>query len=594
MRRRRMIWKIFPSFLLVTILTIAGVMLYVDHEFRRFYSARTIEALTARARLFEGCLEHGDAGSDRSRIDALCKELGARTATRITVIRPDGVVVGDTDHDPATMDNHSDRPEVREALRGEVGSQLRRSDTLDQNMMYVAVPLRSKGSDVAVIRTAISLGSFESTLRVIHSRVVLGGVLALTVAGVLCWLVARRITRPLEELRRGVAQFGRGGLDQRLRVPDSDEIGAVAQAMNEMAASLDARLKTIGEQRHEMEAVFDAMAEGVLVVDLDERVLHLNRSAEKILGVTLAFAKKRFVQEVARNPDLQSFVRSTLASDAPVEGDVAWRAGEERHFQARGTSLRNASGVKTGSLIVLNEVTRLYRLERVRRDFVANVSHEMQTPITSIYGYAETLMDKDSRTDELTEKAAQAIVRQAGRLSLLVDDLLELSRIEKQAEAKEIPLSRGSIREVLESAIETCGTASEDRGVPIRLECPEDIQADINPELLERALVNLLDNATKYSERGKQVDLSCEATPGEVIIRVRDEGCGVAREHLPRLFERFYRVDKARSRSLGGTGLGLAIVKHIVLAHRGTVAVESEVGKGSLFTIVVPRSSGGN
>jgi two-component system phosphate regulon sensor histidine kinase PhoR len=303
----------------------------------------------------------------------------------------------------------------------------------------------------------------------------------------------------------------------------------------------------------------------------------------------VTFAKNRFVQEVARNPDLQAFVRSTLASDIPVEGDVTWRAGEERFFQARGTSLRSASGTKTGSLIVLNEVTRLYRLERVRRDFVANVSHEMQTPITSIYGYAETLIDKDSRTDELTEKAAQAIVRQAGRLSLLVDDLLELSRIEKQAEAKEIPLSKGSVREVLVSAIETCRTASGDRGVSICLECPEDVQAEINPELLERAVVNLLDNATKYSERGKQVRLECEATLQEVLIRVRDEGCGISQEHLPRLFERFYRVDKARSRSLGGTGLGLAIVKHIVLAHRGTVSVQSEVAKGSAFTVVIPR-----
>jgi two-component system phosphate regulon sensor histidine kinase PhoR len=239
--------------------------------------------------------------------------------------------------------------------------------------------------------------------------------------------------------------------------------------------------------------------------------------------------------------------------------------------------------------MVLNEVTRPYRLERVQRDFVANVSHEMQTPITSIYGYAETLLDKDSRTEEMTEKAAQAIARQAGRLAGLVDDLLELSRIEKQAEAKEISLAPGSVREVLQAAVETCRTRAAERGAGIELFCPQDAEADINAELLERAVVNLLDNATKYSEADKTVTLQCEAAEREILIRVRDQGWGIAGEHLPRLFERFYRVDKARSRELGGTGLGLAIVKHIVLAHGGTVSVESTIGKGSVFTIRLPR-----
>ena len=591
MHRRRMIWKIFPSFLLVTIVSIASVAWYADYEFRQFYERATVETLTARARLFEGFFQHGESVDDSNRIDTLCKELGGHASVRITVIRPDGLVVGDTDTDPRKMDNHSDRPEVREALCGEIGSHVRHSDTLNQNLMYVAIPVRRDGKTIAVIRTAISMGAFESTLRMIHRRVLAGGMAAVLIAGGLCWIAAMRITRPLEELRRGVTRFSRGRFERRLRIPDSEEIGALAEAMNEMAAGLDSRMKTIVEQRQEMEAVFDAMAEGVLIVDLDERVVHLNRSAEKILGVTTAYAKGRFIQEVARNADLQTFVQNTLASDAAVEGDVAWRVGEERFFQARGATLRDASGVKIGSLIVLNEVTRLYRLERVRRDFVANVSHEMQTPITSIYGYAETLLDKDSRTEELVERAAQAIVRQAGRMSSLVDDLLELSRIEKQADSKEIPLACGPVRQVLEAAVETCRTVAADRGVSIQLDCPADIRAAINPELLERAVVNLLDNAGKYSEPGKVITLSCSATETSVLIQVRDEGCGIARENLPRLFERFYRVDRARSRALGGTGLGLAIVKHIILAHQGTVAVESEVGRGSVFTITLPRPS---
>jgi len=585
-----MFWQIFPASLLVTIASIAGVAWYADREFRRFHLDQTLEILTARASLFEGYLRAGPGLDRPEQLDALCKELGARADVRITVIQPDGVVVGDTERDPGTMDNHGDRPEVRAALRGVRGWEIRRSDTLEEDMMYVAIASRREGRVVAVVRAAVPLGTLESTLRAMYLRVGVGGVVAVGVAGVLCWIAARRITGPLEALRRGVASFGRGRFERPLRVPNSEEIGALADAMNEMAASLEKRMKTIAEQRQELEAVFDAMSEGVLAVDLEERVTHLNRSAERLLGTTASVARGRFIQEVARNPDLQAFVRRTLASDAPIEGDITWQGSEDRYFKARGGPLRDSAAIKTGSLVVLSEVTRLYRLQRVRRDFVANASHEMQTPITSIYGYAETLLDRESRTDDLIEKAAQAIVRQAGRLSALVDDLLELSRIEKQADAKEVPLGLTPVREVLEAAVETCRAVAADRGVSIEIACPPDIKASLNPELLERAIVNLIDNATKYSEGGREVRVEAEMTADGVVIRVRDQGCGISREHLPRLFERFYRVDKARSRALGGTGLGLAIVKHIVLAHGGRVTAESTVGQGSVFSISLPRA----
>jgi len=589
MHRRRMLWRIYPSYLLITVVSVVAVAWYADRQFRQFYLKQTVATLTAQARLFEDYVRQGGGLADAGRLDGLCKELGKRASVRLTVIRPDGVVLGDTEHDPGTMDNHSDRPEVRAALGGEVGWQIRHSDTLNEQMMYVAVPAQQNGKNLAVVRAAISLASFESALGVMYGRIALGGLLIAALGAVVCWLVSKRITRPLEELRRGVDRFGRGELDRKLSVPDTEEMAALAEAMNEMAATIGRRMWTIAEQRSELEAVFDAMAEGVLAMDLEERVIHMNRAAEAIVGFAAAAAKGRFIQEVARNPDLQNFVRNALTNDGPVEGDIAWHGTEDRFFQARGTALRDAGGRKVGSLVVLNEVTRLYRLERVRRDFVANVSHEMQTPITSIYGYAETLLDEGSRTEEMTAKAAQAIVRQAGRLSSLVDDLLELSRIEKQAEAKEIPLAPGSVRAVLHAAVETCRTGAAERGVAIELICPQDAEADIHTELLERAVVNLLDNATKYSEADKTVTLECEATEREIVIRVRDQGWGIAREHLPRLFERFYRVDKARSRAMGGTGLGLAIVKHIVLAHRGTVSVESTIGQGSVFTIRLPR-----
>jgi len=589
MRRWPMRWKIYPSYLLVIILSVVAVGWYAESQFRRFYLDQTVAMLEARARLIDGSLGDADVLADSARVDALCKDLGRRTEARSTIIRVDGTVSGDSDHDPGTMDNHADRPEVRTALAGELGWQLRRSDTREQQMLYLADPVRRDGRLVAVVRVALSLDAFEETLRTLWKRIAVGGLVIGVLAAGLSWVVARRISRPLESLRRGAERFSRGQFSRKLRVPDSQEMAALAEAMNEMAASLDDRMRTIAEQRNELEAVFDAMTEGVLVVDRDERVVHLNRAAEAILRVQAPDARGRFIQEVARNPDLQAFLRTAISSDRPVEGDIAWHGDQDRFFQAWGTALADAAGRRRGSVIVLNEVTRLYRLERVRRDFVANVSHEMQTPITAIYGYAETLMDQDARTAEMIGKAVQAIARQAHRLGALVDDLLELSRIEKQAEAGDVPLARGSVGDVLAAAIETCRTTADERGVTICLACDGDLEANINPELLERAVVNLLDNATKYSERGKEVVLQAEAAEGEIVIQVRDRGCGIAREHLPRLFERFYRVDKARSRSLGGTGLGLAIVKHITLAHGGRVTVESTLGEGSTFTIHLPR-----
>ncbi|HSW46130.1 MAG TPA: histidine kinase dimerization/phospho-acceptor domain-containing protein, partial [Phycisphaerae bacterium] len=524
MRRRRLLWKIYPSYLLITVLSLVAVSWYAEREFRRLYHDRMVGTLTARAKLFAGILDETGALADPTRVDLLCKELGCRASVQLTVIRPDGKVIGDTEHDPASMDNHSYRLEVQMALREGMGWQVRRGETFGQRIMYVAIATTREGRPNAVVLASMSLDSFESALVTMRSRVAVGGLVIVLFAAAVGWLVSRRITRPLEQLRRGVRQFTRGEFDRRLHLPDSEEMAVLAESMNEMAANLGARMATIIEQKNELDAVFDAMTEGVLVVDRDERVLHMNRAAETILGVTQSVAKGRFIQAVARNTDLQVFLRSALGDEGQVEGDIAWHGGEDRFFQARATMLRDADGVKRGVLVVLNEVTRLYGLERVRRDFVANVSHEMQTPITSIYGYAETLLDKEARTDELTEKAAHAIVRQAARLAALVDDLLELSRIEKQAEARDIPLARGSIREVLEAAVETCRTTAAERGVGIELLCPPDFEGNINAELLERAVVNLLDNATKYSASGASVSLECEAGDREIRVRVRDRG----------------------------------------------------------------------
>ncbi len=327
----------------------------------------------------------------------------------------------------------------------------------------------------------------------------------------------------------------------------------------------------------------------MLAVDTEERILRLNRAAAQLIDVTPETAQGRRIREVVRKTDLQRFVARSLKSREPVEGDIVLRYNDRELFlQAHGTLLRDAQGYDIGALVVLNDVTSQRRLENVRRDFVANVSHELKTPITAIKGSVETLLGGAVENPEDAERFLGIVARQADRLNAIIDDLLALSRIEQGVDEGGVALSGGRLRKVLESAIADCGMSARDKGVRIELACAEDLRARINAPLLEQAVVNLLTNAIKYSGSEGKVRVEAEPRTGGVMIKVQDWGCGIQKEHLPRLFERFYRVDKARSRRLGGTGLGLAIVKHIVQAHGGEVLVSSAPGQGSVFTIVLP------
>jgi two-component system phosphate regulon sensor histidine kinase PhoR len=362
----------------------------------------------------------------------------------------------------------------------------------------------------------------------------------------------------------------------------------LTEAFQSMSRQWAGRLSALTRRNDEQEAVLASMAEGVLAVDPDERIISLNPAAARLMGVNPREVEGRSLPEVVRNADLNRFVADALACKRPIEGDVVLRGARDCVLQAHGTALRDGAGRSMGAVIVLNDVSRLRQLENIRRDFAANVSHELKTPITSIKGFVETLLDGAMRDAADAERFLRIIARQADRLNAIIEDLLSLSRIEKEADAADIVLAVVSVRELLDTARNDCDLPSRERNVRISLECDGKARVRANPALLGQAITNLLDNAIKYSEPGGEVWLVARNGDGGVMIEVRDQGCGIAEEHLPRLFERFYRVDKARSRKLGGTGLGLAIVKHIVLAHRGEVTVASQPGKGSAFTIHLP------
>ena len=595
MAHPRLFWQIFPSCLLIALVSVFGTTWYAIKAAHDNYLEQTRSELLIRVLLLEERVLELLAADDAAGIQDLCLREGAKTGTRLSVILPTGLVVADSENDPREMDNHAARPEVAGALVEGEGDATRFSQTLQHEMMYVAKALGEREQPLVVLRASMALESINAAQGGVYWRMALGALVATCLSALISLFISRRISRPLEELKSGAERFAQGDLSGKLSASKSVEIAALAQAMNQMAEQLDERLRTVVRQRNEQEAVLAGMVEGVLAIDLDKRVIMLNQAAATWLETDVATAQGRSLQEVVRNADLQRFIEQTMAGNLPSNEEIGLQLENERYLQTYGAVLKNVQGDNIGVLVVLNDVTRLRRLETVRSDFVSNVTHELKTPVTSIKGFVETLLDGAMRDPDDLQRFLQIIANQAERLTSIIEDLLMLARIEEDhPERSEIPLEEGALRSVLEAALSVCEHKAAQREVCISLSCSMDLRASINAPLLEQAVINLLDNAIKYSNPGSAIQvqavlqLAAGANDAEIVIEVCDEGCGIASEHLPRLFERFYRVDKARSRKLGGTGLGLAIVKHIAQIHQGCVVVESNIGHGSSFSIHFP------
>jgi two-component system, OmpR family, phosphate regulon sensor histidine kinase PhoR len=582
--------QIYLTLLLIALLAVLAITWITCRSWHHFYLEELAGDLEARARLVAVQVQEELAHGDKDKLDAFCKNLGKVADARLTVVLSSGQVLGDSQRDIQTMDNLSSRPEVRGALAGRVGKDRRLS--LGQEVMFLAVPVLEQGKPVAVVRTALPLGPIRQALTAVYLKVGLGSLGIIFLSAGLSLVLSRRLTRPLEEFRRGAERFARGDLSLKLPRPDLAELVSLGETMNHMGSQLDERIGTILRQRQEQEAVLASMVEGVIAVDSNSRVISLNRAAANFLGMDPAFVIQRRITEVVANPDLQWFITRSLAASEPIEGEITIKGDKPRFLQAHGTTLKDPQGKAFGVLIVVHDVTRLRQLENARRDFVANVSHELKTPVTSIKGFVETLLEGALHDPEHAGEFLKIISRQADRLGAIIEDLLSLSRIEQEAEEGKIHLTGARLKTILKAAIQVCNARSEEKKINVSLSCPEDLRARINGPLLEQAVINLIDNAVKYSEAGSSIEVEAAKNNGQVRVSVRDQGVGIAKEHLPRLFERFYRVDPSRSRKEGGTGLGLAIVKHIAQYHGGKVGVESVPGQGSTFTLYLQDDRG--
>jgi two-component system phosphate regulon sensor histidine kinase PhoR len=523
--------------------------------------------------------------SDSAVYDALADELARAAAVRVTLVRTDGTVAGDSEvaRDAlAGLENHAARPEIADALRAGEGASVRLSATVHDRLMYVAVPIVRAGETLGAARVAMSLRQIDAAIGNLQKTLVLGALVALAVAATVSWLAAALVSRKVRELTLAARRMAGGDLGVRTRVAGRDEIAALGGALGQLAQSLSENINELRGERDLLEAILSSMTDGVLVVDRDRRIVLTNPALAAMLLIA-GDPVGRNVLHVLRNADLNDVLQKAAdGATAEMELDVAGL--RPRRVLVRAVALRGEPG---GVLAVFIDVTELRRLETMRRDFVANASHELRSPLTTVRAAAETLavsLDDPEAAGRFTD----LIVRNSERLQNLIDDMLELSRIESRE--FELHLEAVDLPPLVERVIAQHAHRAQLKRIALTRALADASPVRADRRALEHALSNLVDNAIKYGPEGASVQVTAQQEGARVRIGVTDTGAGIAAEHLPRLFERFYRVDPGRSRELGGTGLGLAIVKHLVEAMGGAVSVQSAVAAGSTFSIDLPRA----
>lgn len=558
----------------------SGLALYSRSVVARHVVAQERQALTALARVAMDFLLSADVPRTREALQPKAKAFAQKAAVRVTVIAPDGVVLADSEHNPATMENHGLRPEVVVAHRDGWGWAVRHSATLGVDMLYVA---QADAAREYVLRLAKPL----SEIRQLNAHLfyaLLAAVVAAALAGIATSVrIAGGLADSLARLARVARAIGSGDLSARATIHARDEAGELAEAINEMAARLQRDGAELAQRTSQVQAILMHMTDGVLLVDSQGLLVMANPAAARMVGFDEQTAVGRPVLYATNNYDLAEAVQRTLQLGTVTEAEFVARDGDERIIHAAAAPAEGEPGWQRWAVVVLRDVTRLRHLERVRQDFVASAGHELRTPVAAIRALAEALAAGALSDPSAGPEFVAQIVENTDRLQRLVDDMLELARLEAVREEPQ-PVN---VERVVGKAVERVEPQAEAAGVRVYAEVAENLVVLGNEEDLETALVNLLDNAIKYAANGGSVEIVPQREDNEVLIRVIDHGPGIPLAERQRIFERFYRLDKARSRQLGGTGLGLSIVKHAVEKMGGRVWVEETAGGGATFVIAL-------
>jgi two-component system phosphate regulon sensor histidine kinase PhoR len=567
--KSRIFLKLFAASLVLIAACMLTMNVLIQRAWEGMVQSEVENSLRQKTLLFASRV----ANSPREAIPEVTKQAAREANERATVIDSTGKVLADSEGDPAAMDNHAERPEVAAALRGEVGTSIRVSRSVGSDFLYTAAPIPG-----GAVRLAHPMSAIREANRRVRNDLLKSSAVAVLIALVLAFLATQSIGRRLARITDFAERVAAGDLSARIEEESSDEIAHVAAALDKTARKLEEGFQTVESSRQTLETLLNSMQEAVIAVAEDGRVLWANQRMERLLpsGIRLG---EPLVQS-ARDPEILRAVQSALETRDITVSRAA------KIFSGRIFDVTAAPMPGGGVVAVMHDQTDVERVEKTRRDFIANVSHELRTPLTSIQGYAETVLDNESLNDG-TREFLEIIRKNALRMSRLTEDLLVLARVESGERG--FDLQSATPQELLEEAVQTFQEIADTRGIELAVMNTATSTVLVDRDAIHQVFGNLIDNAMKYGEGGRKILIgACETKEG-VQFYVRDFGAGIPSEHLPRLFERFYRVDKARSRESGGTGLGLAIAKHVVRAHGGTIKAESELNHGSTFYFTMPR-----
>ncbi len=589
--RSKLVWKLGGAYVLLIALALVAVDAFTVRALREDYLRSGFDQLDALSRL---AAHQPPPSTEPIALGAWAARF-AHAGVRVTAIARDGRVLADSARDPASLENHADRPEIQQAFSAGRGQAVRHSDSVGRDLLYLAWRHELPGDSPLVLRFAMPLARVNEAVADLRWRLWGASLVILLAAAGVALLYSRSVARRIERLKQFAGRVAGGDFRPQPVEHEGDELSALGRALNETAAHLEQSILTLTSERNRSAAILRSMVEGVAVIGPDGRLLFLNEAFCTSLGAaalpTSDGESAPHMIEVIRNPELVSGAQRALAGEAFAQTEITvGAAGAQRHFAAIAAPVRTAAeepAPVTGAVLVLHEITELRRLERVRRDFVANVSHEFKTPLTAIQGFTETLLGGAINDQANRTRFLEIIRDHAARLARLTDDLLKLSSIE--AGKLDFDFRPVRVGDLIESCVETTRLRADQKQLSVVADCPDDLPAVRgDARRLAELLQNLLDNAVQYTPQGGRITVHAARGGHSVHISVADTGIGIPADQQQRIFERFYRVDSARSREVGGTGLGLSIARHLAEAHGGRIEVQSEVGKGSTFTLILP------
>ncbi len=571
--RTRFFAKLFVGYFIVLAGLTTVILLFSIYSIRNHYIKTLENDLKNISLLLEPHVTRLIQSKDYSQLDSLIKYEGEHTGIRITIIKPDGTVLADSKKNPTTMENHRNRPEIITALSGNIGKSLRFSTTVKERMMYIARPIIKDNHIIGIIRVSLFVKDINKLINSLTGKIIFSAIILLLISFFISYILSKNLYMPLKSLTEAAKSIASGKLDTRIDIKNRDEFGILSESFNEMAEKLQMLFNDIKTKEEELREIINSLKEGLCVIDNNGKIILFNKKFETIIGIN---PSDKFFWEVVKSPEISNMVNAQIETIDEIEFN-------NKVFLITLTKIEN----KKERILVFHDITELKKIEQIKKDFVANVSHELRTPLTAIKGYIETLEDEISGENLHYLKI---IKKHTNRIINMVEDLLSLSKIE-DLETQNINMKNVKIYNIANDVIRIFTPYAEEKGLSLTMEYKDkNIQIKGDPFLIEQMIINLIENALKYTDEGSVTLKIYESDNNEnIILEVSDTGIGIPENQIDRIFERFYVVDKSRSRKMGGTGLGLSIVKHIVLLHNAKIEVESKEEKGSTFRVIFQR-----